>query len=213
MLTIENRTDWRTEDIRAIVDAVAAEELMPRQKKHIRIVVFHKNAKDARGDRYLSARRQGDSQAAARVGLKYNAFHVTLPKLVREPKPDGAIVETARAYLGIQLAHEFAECRGKAHADMRGSTRYGYRVAGRPWGDYWRRTLASRPLRWGKPAPEPKPIPTPEQIADANLRNREKRLAHAERMVALWTRRQKLASTHLAKWKRRLRARQRGLSR
>jgi hypothetical protein len=108
---------------------------------------------------------------------------------------------------------EVAACRGKAHADMRGSTRYGYRVPGRGWANYWKRTLGHMTLRWGQPAPAPKPAPTPEALAAEKRRLREKRLAHAEQMVATWERRQKLATTHLQKWKRRVRAQQRGLGR
>ena len=211
-LRLDNQTDWRTEDIRAIVDLVAAEELMPRQKKHLHVRVFHKNARDARSDRYPSQRVKGDHRAAARVGLKFNAFHVTLPKARKGMVPGAKASEWTRTYLGIQLAHEMAECRGKAHADMKGSTRYGYRVAGKPYGEYWQRALADMPLRWGEPPAPPKPVPTPEQIADANLRERQKRLVHAERMLATWERRSKLAGTHLAKWKRRVRARQRALA-
>jgi hypothetical protein len=120
---IINKTNYDTKTLRAMVKLVASEELDPGQLKFMHITFMHKNARGARNDRWN--RRIYPIGA----GLKYNRFNVTLRKetnwLGREPLD----------WPATMLAHEFAECRGKRHADMKGgSSRYGYGKKGSYWG-------------------------------------------------------------------------------
>jgi hypothetical protein len=217
-MKITNHTRWRTADIRALAERVAAEELNPGQAQHLHIEVFTRGAAGGNKDRYTSVRLQGDRAGARAAGLTYNFFTLKLPvvrpAVLRLPPERRQVFlanrwVVARAYTGVQLAHEMAECRGKKHADMRGCTRYGYRPRGGSYGAYWQQAFKDMPLRWDPPAPVVRIAPTPLEKAAKQRARAQARVAQAEAKVAEWTRKQKLATTFLKKWQRRLRAQQR----
>jgi len=201
-MKIINHTRWRTADIKALATRVAAEELNPGQLRHITIEVFTQGANDANRDRYV--RRVG---SVLGTGLVFNYFTLKLPAVDPTMLRQGFRPGWDRAYVGVQLAHEMAECRGKKHKDMKGCSRYGYRVrGGARYGAHWEEALKDLPLRWDPPVKVERIPPTVEQKQAAKASEGQKRLEHARRMVATWQKRRKLTDTYLKKWTRRLRA-------
>jgi hypothetical protein len=180
-MKIVNHTHYQTKQLRAIVKLVAEQELDPAQRKYITVHIHYKSQPGNRADR-RGRRIQGITGA----GLRYNSFCVGLRK---DPQ------RINRTWLGVQLAHEMAECRGLRHRQMR-HTRYGYRPRYQkdaPYGSPWDKLLKDMPL-------EIKPKPT----APAKDNIAAKKLAHAEKMLARWERREKLTRTKLRTWRGRV---------
>jgi hypothetical protein len=178
-MRLVNHTAYTAKQLRAIVMHVAQQELDPKQRKYITVHVHYRHQPGNRADR-----RGRRIERKIGAGLRYNSLCVELAK-------DPRLID--RTYLGVQLAHEFAECRGQHHKDMYGGTRYGYRNRQKAWGEPWRTelTAAAFPLHIkAKPA-----RPAPSVL-------REKELQRARLRVAAWERKAKLAATKLRVWKR-----------
>jgi hypothetical protein len=124
-----NHTAYNGRDLRALIRLVAAEELNPGQLDHLQVEVFYRRAPGCRDDR----RWRVSGLLSPGTGLKYNRFIVRLSR----PERGGGHVELL-GWPCTLMAHEMAECRGKKHASLYGTSRYGYR--GRH-GSYWQRRL------------------------------------------------------------------------
>lgn len=90
--------------------------------------------------------------------------------------------------LAHTIAHELAHSKGLKHRDMQ-NTRYG-------WIEGWRERYAYANNFPVEARPE-KPAPTLDD-------KRQKKLAAAQKKVAEWTRKQKLATTTLKKWEKKV---------
>ena len=95
-----------------------------------------------------------------------------------------------RVSLVHTLRHEFAHLRGMRHKQMRGSSLYTYA------GDWW------TSCAWGDTLPLDKAAATPWPTLDER---RAKKLVHAERMLAQWERRAKIAAGRVKRWRGRVR--------
>ena len=190
-MRIVNHTHYDAKQLRAIVMHVAKQELDPAQRQLIVVHVHYRhqpgNRADRRGRRVETKHLRNYN--LGKVGLRYNSMCVELNK---NPK------RIDRAYLGVQLAHEMAECRGRHHRDMR-HPRYGYRDRRQPnvkWGEPWRSQITAtafpisvRPKK-SKPAPDQKAA---------------KELQRAQQKIEDWKRKARLAATKLRVWERAVR--------
>jgi hypothetical protein len=117
-MKIVNHTQYNTKQLKAVAMRVAQDELNPEQRKLIVIHFHYKRQHGNRADRF--GRRVETKHLKqwnlSKVGLRYNSFCVNVHRRASRIERD---------YVGVQLAHEMAECRGLRHADMR-HPRYGY---------------------------------------------------------------------------------------
>lgn len=98
--------------------------------------------------------------------------------------------------LAMVIAHELAHAKGLKHRDMN-KVRYG-------WADGWRERYAyAKDFAIGVKVDPPKPT-----LGD----KRQKELVKAHKMVAVWTTKQKRATTTLKKWQQKAKAIERRLN-
>ena len=184
-MRIENHTDYRTDHIKAFVQRVAEEELDPAQRKLLVVKVVYQATRGANSDVYI--RRKGSLPVDC--GLRYNYFNLTLAK------PGGVFFRRYggqnRGWIGVQLAHEMAECRGRRHAEMHSARYYYHRFRG-DGGKYWIAAFEGLPLEVKA---------TPERIRPDRAARLARKLVQAERAVARWTTRSRLCATKLKIWR------------
>ena len=107
--TLDNRTHWRTDQLRAFVERVAQTELPPEAIARLRVrIVYRRGRRPDDGavtgyaPRPIGTPEQPSSAMTIRVGRHFIARHD----------------------LALTLAHEMAHCRGVEHPAMKGDPRY-----------------------------------------------------------------------------------------
>jgi len=137
-----NKTHWRTDHLRAIIQRVALEELQPAERKRMTVTI-----------QYGHGRRLGHApfgQKSIGQFCAWNSGRITL-FVNREG------VESKRDQLAHTAAHEFAHTRGMRHHEMAGP-RYNWDVG-------WESLYA-----WAVEMPLEKkvvrPAPRPEEIME-----------------------------------------------
>jgi hypothetical protein len=176
---LENKTHWRTADLRRIAQRVCREEF-PRERfgdrwRQMRLVVGYNRAGSgsSSGHAYYGGRTAYVNVPSGNVG-KGNVGHVNP-------------VDFAHV-----VAHEFGHCKGLRHGRMpphMESTRWGQRS------DYIRQHFAwaaALPIRKVEPKRKVRPAA-------------DEKLAHAERMLARAVTREKRAATLRKKWQAKVR--------
>jgi len=184
-MRVVNHTMYQTKQLRALAMHVAEQELDPAQRKFITIHFHYRSQKGNRKD------RQGRRiERKIGAGLRYNSFCVSIKK---DPR---TITKIHRAWLGVQLAHEMAECRGRRHKEMR-HPRYGYRGrTGLPYGHPWGDQLEKYPLEL-RPKKE---VATVDQMR-AKQKVLAKKLLQAQQRIMDWERKARLAQTKVRTWR------------
>jgi hypothetical protein len=133
-MKIINHTAWRTDQLHALIQRVADDELSMQQKKILRVTLAYK--------RRLGAGRMGQ----ACLGTPH---HQLLTMTLFLPKPGR---EFDRPSYALIIAHEMAHCRGWRHARMKGN-RY-------DWAEGWQGRYAyalNYPIELAAPAIKAKP--------------------------------------------------------
>ena len=110
-MRIENKTAWRTEPIRALLERVLAEEIPDPQKR----AAVHVTLLNSR------QRRLGSMKGSAKLGGTEVTLRLPPGWRAGLTFPDGTDIAMRLAHLA---AHEYAHLRGLKHSDMRGSPRY-----------------------------------------------------------------------------------------
>lgn len=179
-MKIENKTHWKTADLRRIAQRVCREEF-PRDRfgdkwRTMRVVVGYNRA----GSGGSSGHAYYNSRTAYVNVPSGNVFGGRL----KEDRGAGHVDPVDFAHV---VAHEFGHCKGLRHGHM------APHMEGTKWGertDYMRRHFAWAallPIRKQEPARKARPT-----VDD--------KLAHAERMLARAVTREKRAATLRKKW-------------
>jgi hypothetical protein len=202
-MKIRNRTLWRTDHLRAILQRAAEQELEPAQRKVAVVTVVYTRGVMSSGCAFLGGRHATirirhpssrrtrwvqvplDDPRPGHGGTWKDGVQVSKTVADRSPRP---LTDGQRRELVLRVAsvavHEFAHLRGMRHEQMPAC----YKWSGR-WREYvaW---AADLPLDVQPPAVRVKP-----SVAD--------KLAHVLRMKAVAETRVKRATTILRKWKQR----------
>lgn len=178
-MKVNNLTDWRTDQIKALVQKVAEAELEPKARKSLVVTVKYRRT-GYRG--VLGRAHLGTRLRPARNLDLYLRRPQTLEAL---EMPKGDVVMLAHT-----IAHEMAHLKGMTHREMRGFKRYDYSEG---WAEYyaWAEAFEIRV----RPA---KAKPTASDIVG-------RKLEHAAAMLAKAKTRARRASTIEKKWRTKLR--------
>lgn len=182
-MRINNLTNIRSEDLRAIVKRVAEFELEPRSRAGVTVHVVLRGARKSKAHAARWAGYTRRTVGPLAPGLRFNQA------IIRVGPKSGA------TEVAMLLAHEFAELRGLDHRAMRSQ---GYFLQYRRERFGW---AAELPLR-----PKEKAPPTAPDVT------RAKKHAHARRMLVLAERRAKRAATIEKKWRAKVRYYERKLA-
>jgi hypothetical protein len=173
-MRIENKTHWRSDQLRALILRVAKDELQPGQLKRARVKIQYRRSNSYR----LGCAHAGQSERVPRIHMWLN--------LERDKAPDPK-------RLARTIAHEFAHGKGLHHRDMKSNARLGMLYLG---GEGWEQHY-SYAENFPIEATPPKKKPT-------QIERLEAKLAHSEKMLKLAATRLKRAKTLHKKWSRRL---------
>lgn len=184
-MKVTNETVWRTDHLKAILQAAAERELEPAKRKVLHVTV--------------SYTRGAHSSGCAYVGGRHATVRIRHPFSRAEHRHQGPLNEVQHDELlhrfASVAAHEFAHIRGMQHATM---------PANYKWSGNWRPYVSwvkGMPLEVKAPKVAAKPTATDK-------------LAHVLRMKKAAETRVKRALTILRRWKTReryyLKAAQRG---
>jgi hypothetical protein len=191
-MKVDNKTDWRTDQLKAIIMRVAKEELDPKKAKRVTIQVYYTKRrarvvikKDAEGNvlrddsgHPIHHRIYEDHGSCGYAYLRGFWCRVGLGRDTVD-KPDFAKV----------VAHEFAHLRGMRHGAAMNCKRY-KRVPG--YRDFY---------AWANDMPLEK---KPKKEKPKGMELREQKLHQAEQQVKVWEKRIKRAETWLRKWKKKV---------
>lgn len=101
-MKILNETAWRTDQLRALIQRVAEDELSSQQRKILRVTINYK-------------RRYTNMMGSACIGTP---FHQQLSMTLLLPRTSANFDRVAYA---LTIAHEMAHCRGWQHRQMTGN--------------------------------------------------------------------------------------------
>jgi hypothetical protein len=110
-MRIDNRTHWRTDQIKALIQAVAENETDAEHRKHLRVIVD-----------YITKRGGCYNLGRAYIGTPLKPAHtmwIKLPRARHGDRPD--LVRLAHT-----IAHEIGHLKGIPHREMWKTKRYGY---------------------------------------------------------------------------------------
>lgn len=203
-MKVINKTVWRTDHLKAILQKAAALELEPAKRKNVVVTVSYTRGGSSSGCAYLHGRHATvrirhphsrawrhtrglqvpDSDPRPSIGRWKNPDG-TEGKIVRDttPRPltPESTAELVQRFASVAV-HEFAHIRGMDHAGMPNYYK---------WHGKWREYVAwsvGMPLEVVAPKASVKPTPSDK-------------LAHVLKMKALAETRVKRATTILRKWK------------
>lgn len=201
-MKIINNTIWRTDQLRAILQACAERELEPRKRKAIIVTVDYTRGGSSSGCAFVGGRHATIRIQHPETKGRHGSTHINVGD--DDPRPavcrwgdghgnEGKVVRVRQSWspekregLVLRFAsvacHEFAHLRGMEHLKMPGY----YKWTG-GWRDYviWAKDMALEPK-----APKRATKPAPDQ-----------KLAHVQRMLKLALTRAKRAQTIVRKWK------------
>lgn len=201
-MKVINKTVWRTDQLRAILQRAAEQELEPAKRKTLVVTVEYTRGGYSSGCAYLGGRhatvriRHPKSRRARWIQVQHddprrshggwNDGKGNSGKIVRDDTPK-VLTETEQKEMLLALAsvavHEFAHIRGMDHAGM---PNY-YKWHGKTWRDY---------VQWATD------FPLEEQAKPVKARpTANDKLAHVLKMQGLAETRLRRAQTILKKWK------------
>ena len=180
-MKVRNLTLWRTDQLRAILQRAAEQELDPAKRRVLVVTVSYTRGADSSGCAYIGGRhatvriRHPHSRAAHHV-------HFASGERVAHDAPE-RLAELVLRFAHVAV-HEFAHIRGMRHAAM---PNY-YRWSGK-WREY---------VQWA--ATMPLDVKPTRVVAKPSV---DDKLAHVLKMKALAETRVKRAQTILRRWKAR----------
>ena len=187
-ITIANKTAWQTKMLRPFIVRIANEEFdgstpaRTRTRLTVRIV-YHRGGADQRAGDYCSG----------------YAYYNSSLSTVRVPNPAHGHTFPVADFCHV-VGHEFGHNRGLRHSQM-----------GWHHGNSCRRgSYTTTHYAWSAALPVPVPVVAkPRATTDEK---RAKRLQAAQSAVLRWTKKQKLATTKLKLWQRKVKTLERTLA-
>ncbi len=175
-MRIHNKTLWRTDHLKAILQRVAERELEPVKRKQLIVTVSYTRGAQSSGCAYIGGRH-------ATVRIRHPFSRARIYKYSPQALTPGQHAELL-LHVASVAAHEFAHIRGMDHATMPAN----YKWSGR-WRDY---------VSWVNGMPlEVKPT---KVLAKPTA---DDKLAHVLTMKARAETRVRRATTILKRWKAR----------
>ena len=172
-MKIINRTVWRTDHLKAILQKAAEIELEPAKRKAMVVTVMYTRGGLSSGCAYLGGRH-------ATVRIRHPFSRTT--RRIGGPLSPEMLTDLKLAFASV-AAHELAHARGMTHEQM---PKY-YKWAGGSWREY---------VAWA--ANLPLDVKVSKVTAKPAL---DDKLAHVQRMLKVAETRVKRAQTIAKKWK------------